>query len=296
MRYATAAAFRKALEQRLRDRAQSARLPLDVLRKRVVFERFLARLVRVSPDDWRLKGALALEFRLRDHARFTRDLDLVHEADEEHAEEGLRAAAQQDLEDHFVFEVSRIGTLQPEETGERHVVRYRLRVTLAGRLFEEVRLDVGFLDPLQWQPEILRGSDLLAFADIEPVEVPGLPLPQHVAEKVHALTRVYEGGRSSSRVKDLVDVALISTFSGLDAAALRAAIEATFRARGTHPIPETLTDPPEDWSRSYAEMAEQVGLEPDLAAGHTQGAKFLDPILQGRSHGRWDPERQAWSQ
>jgi len=59
MRYGTAVAFRAALEQRLMERALATGLPLDVLRKRVAFERFLARLVQVAPDDWRLKGAPA---------------------------------------------------------------------------------------------------------------------------------------------------------------------------------------------------------------------------------------------
>ena len=96
-------------------------------------------------------------------------------------------------------------------------MRYRVRAELAGRRFEEVMVDMGFSDPLKWKPEPIRGQDLLAFADIEPIEVPVLPLEQHVAEKVHAYTRTYSQGRRSSRAKDLVDLVLVKQFMVLDA-------------------------------------------------------------------------------
>jgi hypothetical protein len=61
MRYATAAAFRRALETRLAERSRSAGLPLVRLRRIVVFERLLARLMEAAPDRSVLKGGLALE-------------------------------------------------------------------------------------------------------------------------------------------------------------------------------------------------------------------------------------------
>lgn len=68
MRYGDAAAFRQALEQRLRTRAagDGARLARD--RKRVAFERLLARLNEVAPGNWLLKGGFALDLRLADRA------------------------------------------------------------------------------------------------------------------------------------------------------------------------------------------------------------------------------------
>ena len=50
MRYASAGAFRAALEARLNDE-QSEGVGISRLRKRVVFERLLARLQAVAPDD-----------------------------------------------------------------------------------------------------------------------------------------------------------------------------------------------------------------------------------------------------
>lgn len=64
MKYATPGAFRTALEQRLLTAAREAGLPVVRLRKLVVFDRLLARLLIAAPDRWLLKGALALDLRL----------------------------------------------------------------------------------------------------------------------------------------------------------------------------------------------------------------------------------------
>lgn len=66
MRYPTAERFRAALEDRLRQQARTTSLPLVRLRKDVVFERLLARLLIAAPDRWILKGGLALDYRLGD--------------------------------------------------------------------------------------------------------------------------------------------------------------------------------------------------------------------------------------
>ena len=56
MRYATAAGFRQALDDRLKAEAAKTRLGLARLRKRVAFELFLRSLVAVAPDRSVLKG------------------------------------------------------------------------------------------------------------------------------------------------------------------------------------------------------------------------------------------------
>jgi hypothetical protein len=83
MRCRDAVAFRQALEQRLKARAgDGMRLSRD--RKRVAFDRLLARLAAVAPDQWLLKGGFALDLRLAERARATKDIDLdSHAAEEE---------------------------------------------------------------------------------------------------------------------------------------------------------------------------------------------------------------------
>lgn len=206
MRYTTAGAFRAALETRLLARASESSVSIARLRKTVVFDRLLARLLVVAPGRWHLKGALALEFRLGSGTRGTKDMDLGRDDDEKASTADLRAAAALDLNDWFVFTVARTGALDQPVDGD--LVRYQVPTTLAGRPFEPVTVDVGFGAALP-APDALRGSDLLVFADIPPLTIPALTLDRYVAEKLHAYTRDYGEGRQNTRVKDLVDLALL---------------------------------------------------------------------------------------
>lgn len=291
MRYRDAAAFRQALEQRLKARAgaDGARLSRD--RKRVAFDRVLARLAAVAPDCWLLKGGFALDLRLAERARATKDIDLDWHAAEEELLDALIDAATYDAGDFFEFAIERIDT--PEDRlGGSH--RLRVAASLAGRPFETFALDIGFRDEDLTEADQLTTPDLLAFAGIEPVTVAAIPLELHVAEKLHAYTRTYEGDRPSSRAKDLVDLALIAALSPLNATPLHDAIHATF-ARATHALPGKLPAPPEDWSTPFRQLAETVGVPPELADAHADAAALVDPILaRSNPTGTWDPERGGW--
>lgn len=107
MRYRTPADFRKALEHRLLNSARQSGAPVARLRKLVLFDRLLARLLVVAPDRWILKGALALDFRMPHHARSTRDMDLAHHHDEQVAANDFIAAQSADLGDYFTFAIER---------------------------------------------------------------------------------------------------------------------------------------------------------------------------------------------
>ncbi len=74
--YTTAAAFRKALEERLKRTSVSEQIDLNRLRRQVAFDRLLARLFREEPPPWVLKGGYALELRFK-AARSTVDIDLT---------------------------------------------------------------------------------------------------------------------------------------------------------------------------------------------------------------------------
>jgi hypothetical protein len=63
-RYASPAAFRAALEHRLRREAQRSSVTLQRLRKEAAYHRLLYRLQRAAPDSWAIKGGFALILRL----------------------------------------------------------------------------------------------------------------------------------------------------------------------------------------------------------------------------------------
>ena len=292
MKYQSGAAFRQALEQRLLTRSRDRGISLVRLRKAVVFDRLLVRLAIAAPDRWVLKGALALDFRMGERTRTTKDMDLFHRDDETAATADFIAAQAVEIDDYFTFDIEKVGA--PGEEVEGLAVRYRVRAELAGRRFEEVMVDIGFSDSLKWKPEPIRGQDLLAFADIEPIEVPVLPLEQHIAEKVHAYTKTYGQGRRSSRAKDLVDLVLVKQFMVLDAARLRSALVGVFEGRRQHGLPDRFPPPPPEWAVPYRKLAKEVGLDPDLRQGYAQAAALLDPVLAGRATGHWDPQQASW--
>lgn len=77
MKYNSGSAFRRALEDRLRMRSLQTGSPLVRLRKLVAFDRFLARLNQNQPGQWVLKGGFALQLRLGEKARTTKDIDVL---------------------------------------------------------------------------------------------------------------------------------------------------------------------------------------------------------------------------
>lgn len=293
MKYTSATAFRQALEQRLKNEAASSGLGLARLRKRVAFELFLRRMLIVAPGRWVLKGALALDFRLAATTRSTKDIDLGRDDDEQAATRDITAAQQLALDDFFTFAATRTDEL--EGADEFSAVRFHVTAQLAGRTFEQFLVDIGFSDMISSTPDKINTSGLLRFADIGPFTLPAIPLAQHLAEKVHAYTRVYgDSQQPSTRPKDLVDILLIQGAAPFQADALRHALQSTFAERARQNLPASLPPPPTAWAGPYKRMAGTVRVEPDLSAAYAQAAAFLDPVLARQTQGQWDMRRREW--
>ena len=294
MRYRTAGAFRQALEDRLRDMGVGTGLPLTRLRKMIAFDRFLARLVKQRPESWIIKGGLALQLRLGDHARTTKDIDASTRGRlrKEETTSRLRQASAANLGDWFEFEVG-----QPSEVTTGAPLggfRFPIRCLLDGRDFERFHLDVGGGDKVLGQPEVVTGPPLLEFVGIKPSRVPCYPMSAQIAEKVHAYTRPYLAG-GSSRVRDLVDILLIASMTRLDSRKLYLALQATFEVRATHTLPSEIPKPPSNWSGPYKRLRREVDLRwPTIKIAGQAAAKLLNPVLQHTAKGLWDPTIWAW--
>jgi predicted nucleotidyltransferase component of viral defense system len=282
VRYTTGAGFRRALETRIKAEAAATGFSPARLRKLTAFDRLLARLLEAAPDRWIAKGGLALNLRFGDRARTTMDLDLARQDSREAALEDLRVSAERDLGDFFTFEVQH-GDDHDRDDHQERGERYRVLAYLGGRIFEELRVDVGLGDPLPAVPDLVPGLNFLSFAGLTPIMVPTLPLEEQIAQKVHAYTLVYGHGHRSSREKDLVDIVLISSERSFQSGQMRDALERTFSGRGTHELPNQFPVPPREWERGYRRLAAEVAIEPDMDRGHAAAAAFLDPILGGRA-------------
>lgn len=95
MGYASAA-FRTALDTRL-DVARTDAVGTSRMRKRVVFERLLARLQQAAPGAWVLEGGFAPSFASAVPRAYDKDIDVDWKLDEEDAVELLIDAARLDL-------------------------------------------------------------------------------------------------------------------------------------------------------------------------------------------------------
>ncbi|MCC6179818.1 MAG: nucleotidyl transferase AbiEii/AbiGii toxin family protein [Chloroflexi bacterium] len=289
----TPAGFRTQLLQRLRNQALATGVPAHSLQQRIAYERLLARLPRGG--EWVLKGGFALQFRYGLQARPTRDVDLRTTLDPATALDHLRRsiAAATDT-DNFTFELGQVG--QEMQGAPGGSLRIRVVARVAGLELVTFHLDVSSGDALVDSPELLSGSDLLQFAAIAPVEFPVYPIAQHLAEKLHAYT--LPRSQENTRVRDLVDLAIIAVTEQIEADRLFRCVEATFAIRGTHPIPKRLPEPPSSWIQPFASVAAETAKLPEtnLQSGYSLAALFWNPFLSASViHQTWLPDQRTWS-
>jgi hypothetical protein len=291
--YSSPPAFKQALEQRLKAASKNG---VDFARRRqlLVFDRFLARVSAVLGNSVLLKGGLVLELRL-ERARTTKDVDLRVTGASDRLLASLQEAGRQDLGDFMTFEVNPDPEHPTIETDgmQYEGQRFRAECRLAGKLYgQRFGVDVAFGDPIFGEPDVVTAEDVLDFAGVAPPTLRLYPIETHIAEKLHAYTM--PRARANTRVKDLPDIALLAGIQSLQAQRLRAALEQTFTHRATHPLPQTLPDPPTSWATPYQAMAQENELAwTTLEELSTVVATFLNPVLAS-SGGVWHPARWNW--
>lgn len=172
MKYADPPSFRRALEDRLKTHAKGDGAFVARNRKRVIFDRFLARLCAVAPGRWLLKGGFALDLRLAERARATKDIDLDWHDNADELLDTLLDAAVHDTGDYFTFTVERTG-MPPDRLGGSH--RFRIAGALAGREFDTFLLDVGQSGGPMGRSKPSPHLTYLPSQELEPVTVPALP-------------------------------------------------------------------------------------------------------------------------
>jgi hypothetical protein len=285
-RYVTANALRTALEARLYDRARRDGVDLQRLRRQVAFDRLLARMFDPSHsigDDWVLKGGYALELRFSE-ARSTKDLDLTARRRTTSLDpftsfpaslrERLQIAAATPLSDFFTFVV---GEMMAELTNcLEGGARFPVDARLDGRTFVAFHVDLGVGDDVIEPLDRIRGEDWLGFAGIPAVIIPALSSEQHWAEKLHAYTRPRKG--TNTRVRDLVDLVMILERTALSPERLREAVDVTFGRRHAHGVPDVVPPPPSAWTKPFAVLAAECGLNHTPATAHRHVTAFWETI------------------
>lgn len=247
----------ESLNHRIRNLATRNGVPAIRMRNRIAFQRMLARLAHERV--WVLKGGFSLEIRLGLSTRATKDLDLLRvgaaPTSAFELQDSLGEALEHDPGDGFTFHVRLPKPVRAEEA-EPSTWRAVVDVRYAGTEFGTIAVDiVPQMDGGGTDIELLRIDSTLVG---EPFLVHAIDVHRHVAEKFHAISRLYAHDRPSSRVKDLVDIVLLADSDLVLSGRLSTALRTVFLERRTV-LPARLPEPPGDWARTYTALAVEAG-------------------------------------
>lgn len=298
--YQSPLAFRTALEARLREASGGDQRRLGVMRTQFAISRLLVRLQQAQPGEWVVKGGTSMLARLNGRCRLSRDLDLLYHDLARTGDDGLRCAVGHDPGDWLRFHIH---DSRPLRQDELQGVRFRISAWIGPK--ELVRFGVDIVDEsalagrLEWRapysPVTLGGAP--------DTEVALYPVEDHIADKISAMGKVRRHGNTvvtSTRYRDLADLALLATTGSAEATSLLAALAVPARRWAQDAFGETgLRLPGPEWPDRYAAM---VGAEPYVVdRWPTAGAALavakpmVDPALAGTARGSWDPVAVAWA-
>jgi hypothetical protein len=234
--------------------------PVSRLNLRIAAMMLAGALARVLDPDghavFATKGGIAMELRMGERARTTRDIDLVLRGEAEILAEALEQGLQEPYGD-FTFRHSAITEPPPRPD----VKQVRVQVRFAGKILCSPKLEIA--------PTETGHEDFIAIPgmDLHPVGLQGpdlvLVLDEHwqIAQKLHAVTERLDGGKENPRYRDLIDLQLLQTLNP-DPATIRDACEQVFTTRAQQPWPPALQIQP-SWPENYTVLADKIGFTPN---------------------------------
>ncbi len=292
--YVTAHAFRAALKARFTALAQTGGgFGFNELARQFAYDRALARVFTApDADRWVLKGGGALLTRLEGGARHSKDLDLYFTDQGAAADQAVRALRVALARDHFQFTVTAVDELQEAAKGSRAHVDATLGATRYARFHVDVVVGTAMTAP----PDLVRPLTPLTLAGLVRPDYRAFPVPDHLADKLLAVHETHRAGGQahiSSRIKDLVDIALIAATQEVKGSALRTAVVVGALHRNQD-LPTQFVVP-DVWRAGYPKKAaETARLAPDFDQAVDLARRLFDPVLQGPVDGQWDPVAARW--
>lgn len=297
--YGDGRAFVQALTKAAKEKATTTGKPVDRLLREAYFDRFLVRVFTDTDNRWFVKGGMAMLAR-EPLGRQTKDIDLATSGvDIDSALEELRSAANIDAGDHLEFELERTGPLSlPTAPESTQGARIRVTVSADAKVRARFNLDMVVSDPPLGTVQTIQPRTRL------PLPRPVLtsdyrlyPLADQIADKIYATVapREHSHVRQSTRVKDLVDLAIYARTQTVQMRPLRAALTHRFSTLTTRPTRFTI---PKDWQTRFAHHQLHTPLvDASDYAGAVRDASALADAVFDRSvpdDAIWTPDRQ-WS-
>jgi hypothetical protein len=119
------------------------------------------------------------------------------------------------------------------------------------------------------------------------------PVADHLADKLAATVSTFRadgGDAPSSRVKDLVDIAIIASTQEVSADALRAAVSTGLAWRGLAAPEQFLVPDGESRRKRYPTVAADApGDVPAFDEAVALAARLFNPVLSETATGVWEP-------
>lgn len=295
MKYSTP----KALEMAVKEAAKKA--PLDTNRAIQSFyhHRFLCRVFSKPLSPFALKGGHSMLARTID-ARLTRDIDLT--TSELHLEEALnelKRLAAINLGDFVSFVFVDASPIKSEdEYREGYAVKFD--AFLGSKKIQGVSIDLVSDEIPCESVDIITPADRLAIEGISSFDYQVYPAERSIADKVCALLERHDG-RPSSRVKDLVDIAVYATNISFDRQKLSSEVLHELKARHLE-TEKGIFDVPAEWGPERARQYEKLAAGTLLSAqaktmqgGREIALAFINPCLEdNETHATWDPPTMRW--
>lgn len=288
----------QAIAMALKDAAHASGRDVNRAISSFYFHRFLCRIFDSGHQEFVLKGGLALLARTVD-ARATRDIDLLTSGQTlEEAFALLQRLASVDLGDHLTYEFLEAEHIRTADD-YRDGLSIKVKPTLGDKARPPFTIDL-VVDQIPLNDiEQMHPADRLILQGLSDVPFNIYPLENTLADKFCAIHEMH-GDRESTRVKDLVDVAIMATHCSVDGRKLAQRLRREASARSLL-LPLTFNIP-SSWYRlrepQYMKLAKGTGLTPDLR--HLQAAEKLaqelyNPVLADEDfQQQWKPASRSW--
>lgn len=282
----------------VKEAAKASPLDTNLAIRNFYYHRLLCRVFSVENPSFVLKGGLGMLARTID-ARATRDADLAtYTLDIDEAVRELRKLAAKDLGDFVSFQFE---SMEPVRAEDEYREGYKVGFTafVGTRAFQKISVDlVADAIPCE-NPDLIRPADRIEIDGLETYDYPVYPVTRAIADKVAGIIETHDG-RPSSRVKDLIDLAVYLKTESFGLSDLHSALERELALRHIE-IGDSFSIP-SSWHQAhrqaYASLAEKTRLPEELhdleAAEGLISACLAPALVHSDKEFVWDCKSLSW--